>query len=122
MSVGPLDPRASVMANLRPGPRPVDARLTSEAGGQDEKLRETFHQMMGETLFRMAIKQMRSSVGSGGLFDSGATSEIMFGMFDEHVASLMAKVQPRGFSDRYFQQFRQMREQGATNQAEKHQL
>ena len=73
------------------------------------ELRETFHQMLGETLFRMALKQMRRSVGSGGLFSQGATSEIIFGMFDEHVAELMAKTQPMDFSERYFEQFQRMR-------------
>ena len=79
---------------------------------ESSELRQAFHQMLGETLFRMAIKQMRRSVGSGGLFSQGATSEIIFGMFDEHVAELMAKTQPRAFSERYFEQFERMRSRG----------
>jgi len=80
------------------------AARTAKADGTS-KSQEAFHQLLGETIFRMVLKQMRKSVGNGGLFRTGGAAGIIAGQMDEQLAELMGKSQPPEFSQRYFDQF-----------------
>src|SRR3990172_6602756 len=79
------------------GGRP--GRLAADGSAE---AREAFHQVLGETIFRMALKEMRRLVGGGGLFTSGGAAAIIAGQMDECLAERVARAQPPEFSRRYF--------------------
>jgi peptidoglycan hydrolase FlgJ len=62
-----------------------------DAKADDDKLRQTFQDFVGETLFGEMLKQMRKSVGKTPYFHGGRTEEVFQQQLDQVMAQKMSK-------------------------------
>ena len=72
------------------GPVMPAAAQQPAAGAQQAKLRETFDQAVGETLFAQMLKSMRKTVGKPAYFHGGRAEEAFQQQLDQVLAEKMA--------------------------------
>jgi len=69
--------------------------LQNEAGqaapADDARLKEVFHQFVGETFFHQLIKSMRSTLGKPAYFHGGRAEEVFQGRLDQMLSEQMAE-------------------------------
>jgi len=102
--------------------------LQNEAGqaapADDARLKEVFHQFVGETFFHQLIKSMRSTLGKPAYFHGGQAEEIFQSQLDQHLVSDLANNAGLQFSEDLYDLFRlQLRDANsaqAQNQNEPH--
>jgi len=85
-----------------------NARSPKQAGG---KLRETFHEFVGETFFQMMLKSMRKMHGEPAYLHGGQAEEIFQGQLDQHLANDLARNAGGEFSNDLFHRFQLQLEQ-----------
>ena len=78
--------------------KPDDAKDNS-------KLRETFDQFVGESLFTQMIKSMRSTVSKPAYFHGGRAEEVFQSQLDQKLAEEITKASADKFSEPMFELF-----------------
>ncbi len=90
----------------KPAVTPVTARQTPPPNGlQDEKLRETFDQFVGQTFFGQMMSSLRSTVGKPAYFHGGKAEEIFQGQLDQVMAEDLTKSSAAELTDPMYELF-----------------
>ncbi len=79
-------------AGFAPGRAEVPAApRPAEASADENRLRETFEQFVGEVFFGQLLKAMRKTVGEPAYFYGGRAEEVFRGQLDQVLAEKLAR-------------------------------
>ena len=87
---------------LAASPLPVPP---ADKSNDDGKLRETFDQFVGETLFSQMLKSMRSTVDKPAYFHGGQAEEVFQSQLDQKLVEEISKASAEKFSGPMFELF-----------------
>lgn len=81
----------------------------AKSDADNEKLRETFGQFVGETFFTQMLNAMRSTLGKPAYFHGGRAEEVFQGQLDQVLSEKLAESSSARFSDPMFELFQLQR-------------
>jgi len=93
------------LAGAAGAPRPPALDAKPDDAKDNTKLRETFDQFVGESLFSQMIKSMRSTVSKPAYFHGGRAEEVFQSQLDQKLAEEITKASADKFSGPMFELF-----------------
>lgn len=101
------------IAAIGPLTHPGGSTLPAAAAGvpasgrhaDEPRLREVFHQAVGETLFGQLLKAMRRTVGKPAYFHGGRAEEIFQQQLDQVLAEKLSRASASALADPMFELF-----------------